>query len=121
MEARQKTAKDKKHALTCLFSHFGVSFPIKRTASCRSVEFTLANLTFAYSPIIYTTLMQGTVKSLNEKKFGFISVEGEEKDIFFHESALVGMVFGEVRIGDVVTFDTEQSDKGPRAVNVQRA
>lgn len=65
--------------------------------------------------------MQGTVKSVNEKGFGFISVEGQEKDVFFHQSALVGMEFNDVRVGDAVTFETEQSEKGPRAVNVQRA
>lgn len=66
--------------------------------------------------------MTGTIKSLvSEKHFGFIGVEGQEKDTFFHESALVGVSFGELQVGDAVTFETEDSEKGPRAVNVQRA
>ncbi|MDP2691477.1 MAG: cold shock domain-containing protein [bacterium] len=65
--------------------------------------------------------MKGTIKRITDKGFGFIAVEGEEKDLFFHSSALVGVSFDELREGDAVTFDTEDSDKGPRATNVQRA
>lgn len=65
--------------------------------------------------------MQGTIKSLTDKGFGFISQEGQEKDTFFHQSALVDVTFADLKVGDAVTFDTEQSDKGPRAANVRRA
>ncbi len=65
--------------------------------------------------------MQGIIKRLQDKGFGFIAVEGKEKDLFFHSSALVGVSFDELREGDEVTFDTEDSDKGPRATNVRRA
>ena len=64
--------------------------------------------------------MQGTIKSLTEKGFGFISQEGQDKDLFFHQTALVGVMFDELKVGDTVTFETEQSEKGPRATNVQR-
>jgi cold shock protein len=63
--------------------------------------------------------MTGTIKRLTDKGFGFISQEGEEKDLFFHSSALVDVMFDELREGDAVSFDTEDSDKGPRATNVQ--
>jgi cold shock protein len=65
--------------------------------------------------------MTGTIKRLTDKGFGFIAVEGEEKDLFFHSSALIDITFDELREGDAVTFETEDSDKGPRATNVQRA
>ena len=65
--------------------------------------------------------MTGTIKRLTDKGFGFIAVQGEEKDLFFHSSALVDVVYDELREGDAVTFETEDSDKGPRATNVQRA
>lgn len=65
--------------------------------------------------------MTGTIQRLTDKGFGFIAQEGEEKDLFFHSSALVDVTFDELREGDAVTFDTEDSDKGPRATNVQRA
>ncbi len=65
--------------------------------------------------------MTGTIKTLTDKGFGFISVENQEKEIFFHTSALVGVTYDELNVGDTVSFETEDSDKGPRAVNVQRA
>lgn len=65
--------------------------------------------------------MNGSIKRLTDKGFGFITPEGQEKDVFFHSSALVGVTFDELHVGDNVSFETEDSDKGPRAVNVQRA
>ncbi len=65
--------------------------------------------------------MTGIIKRLTDKGFGFIAPEGQSKDLFFHSSALVGVTFNELHDGDKVTFDTEESDKGPRAVNVSRA
>ena len=65
--------------------------------------------------------MNGTIKSKTDRGFGFIAPEGQDKDVFFHSSSLVDVTFDELQVGDAVTFDTEQSDKGPRAVNVKRA
>lgn len=66
--------------------------------------------------------MQGTIKTLvADKNFGFITPEEGGKDVFFHASGLVGVQFSELKSGDTVTFDTESSEKGPRAINVARA
>lgn len=65
--------------------------------------------------------MNGTIKTLMDKGFGFISREGEEKDLFFHSSALNGVMFDELKEGDRVSFEVVQGDKGPAAANVQRA
>jgi CspA family cold shock protein len=65
--------------------------------------------------------MTGTIKKVTDKGFGFISAEGMAKDLFFHASSLVNVRFEELREGDAVSFETEQSDKGMNAVNVQRA
>jgi len=65
--------------------------------------------------------MTGTIKTKNSKGFGFISVEGQEKDLFFHSNDLVGITFDELNEGDSVTFEIAQSDKGPNAKNVQKA
>ena len=65
--------------------------------------------------------MKGTIKTLKEKGFGFITAEGMGKDLFFHMNSLVGTDFNELREGDTVTFETEESPKGLSAVNVQRA
>ena len=65
--------------------------------------------------------MTGTIKTLTEKGFGFIAREGETKDLFFHSNDLNGVSFNELKVGDVVTFDVEEGQKGPAAKNVQRA
>lgn len=66
--------------------------------------------------------MTGTIKKLvSDKGFGFISAEGMEKDLFFHTNSLVGVSFDELREGDSVSFESEDSPKGKNAVNVQRA
>ncbi|MBI3305706.1 cold shock domain-containing protein [Candidatus Nomurabacteria bacterium] len=65
--------------------------------------------------------MTGTIKRLTDKGFGFITGEGLQKDLFFHSNNLVGVTFDELKEGDAVSFETEQSPKGLNAVNVQRA
>ena len=66
--------------------------------------------------------MKGTIKTiLSDKGFGFISREGETKDLFFHSKELSGVTFEELKVGDEVTFDVVDSEKGPAATNVARA
>lgn len=65
--------------------------------------------------------MNGVIKKKIDKGFGFIAVEGQEKDLFFHSKSLVGVTFDELNEGDQVSFDMEDSPKGPNAVNVKRA
>jgi len=65
--------------------------------------------------------MTGTIKTLTEKGFGFISREGEAKDLFFHSKELKGVTYDELKVGDMLTFDVAEGDKGPYATNVSRA
>ena len=65
--------------------------------------------------------MTGVIKKKTDKGFGFITVQGQDKDLFFHSKSLVGVSFDELNEGDTVSFDVEESPKGPNAVNVQRA
>ena len=65
--------------------------------------------------------MNGTIKTLTEKGFGFIAREGEEKDLFFHSKELKGVTFDELKVGDAVTFEVVESEKGPAATNVSRS
>ena len=67
--------------------------------------------------------MQGTIKKIvADKNFGFISQEGVEKDVFFHKDKLVeGLSFEDLKDGDAVTFEVEQTEKGPSAINVAKA
>lgn len=68
-----------------------------------------------------TTTMTGTIKTLTEKGFGFITREGEAKDLFFHSKDLVGITFDELKVGDTLNFEVAQGEKGPSAKNVTRA
>jgi CspA family cold shock protein len=65
--------------------------------------------------------MQGTIKTKTDRGFGFIAREGEAKDLFFHSKNLNGVTFDDLQVGDMVTFEVENGEKGPAAVNVSRA
>jgi CspA family cold shock protein len=61
----------------------------------------------------------GTIKSLTDRGFGFISIEGREKDLFFHSNELVApLTFEQLKEGDKVQFEIGQSDKGENATKV---
>ncbi len=65
--------------------------------------------------------MTGTIKTLTDRGFGFIAREGEAKDLFFHSKELQGVTFDELKVGDMLSFEIAEGDKGPSAVNVSRA
>ena len=62
--------------------------------------------------------MQGKIKTLTDKNYGFISRDGEAKDLFFHANELKDVSFSSLKAGDMVTFDVIQGEKGPAATNV---
>jgi len=62
----------------------------------------------------------GTIARLNNG-YGFITREGEDKDLFFHVNELDGVTFEELQEGDVLQFEVGEGPKGPNAVNVSRA
>lgn len=64
--------------------------------------------------------MTGTIRTLRvDKGFGFIQDQAS-KDYFFHQSAVQGERFEDLREGDRVEFDLGHGEKGPRAENVRR-
>jgi len=65
--------------------------------------------------------MQGTIKKLTDKNFGFITQEDSEKDLFFHANELIGVDFSDLREGDAVTFEVKDTPKGPAATEVKKA
>jgi len=63
-------------------------------------------------------LAEGTVKWFSEKKgFGFIEQENGQ-DLFVHFSSINTSGFKTLTDGQRVTFDVEDSDRGPVAKNV---
>ena len=65
--------------------------------------------------------MTGTIKTLTDRGFGFIARDGEAKDLFFHSKELQGVAFDDLKVGENVSFEVVDGEKGPSAVNVSRA
>ena len=65
-------------------------------------------------------MQTGTISRLTDKGFGFIKIEGAQKDLFFHSNELVGVTFDSLREGDKVQFEVGESPKGPNAVKVSK-
>ena len=62
----------------------------------------------------------GTVKWFNaDKGFGFITPEDGSKDLFVHHSAIDGDGYRSLDEGAKVTYEAQEGDKGPKAVNVR--
>ena len=65
-------------------------------------------------------MIDGIVKWFdNRKGYGFIEQE-EGPDVFVHHSGINATGFKSLNEGDSVTFDVEQGQKGPAAVNVTK-
>ena len=63
----------------------------------------------------------GTVKWFSDEKgFGFITPDDGSKDLFVHHTAILGEGFKTLAENQAVEFETQQSDKGPRAANVRK-
>ena len=64
-------------------------------------------------------MAQGTVKWFNaEKGYGFISPDDGSGDVFVHYTAISGSGYKTLEEGQRVTFEVEQSAKGPQATDV---
>lgn len=63
-------------------------------------------------------MQQGTVKWFNDRKgFGFITTS-DGSDYFVHHTSIQGDGFKTLPEGAEVQFEVEQSERGPKAVNV---
>jgi CspA family cold shock protein len=56
----------------------------------------------------------------NERGFGFITQDSGE-DVFVHHSSITGKGFKTLNEGDEVSFEVVASEKGLKALNVERA
>lgn len=62
--------------------------------------------------------MIGKIKSINEKGFGFITVEGNSRGVFFHASTCGGE-FDKMKEGDSVMIEEViKTEKGSQAEGV---
>jgi CspA family cold shock protein len=60
----------------------------------------------------------GTIKSLRDRGFGFITPSGESEDLFFHHSSVTNGGFEQMQEGQQVSFDREPD---PRDASRSRA
>jgi CspA family cold shock protein len=61
----------------------------------------------------------GTVKWFNNAKgYGFITPDGETKDVFVHHSQIAGEGYKSLNEGQKVEFEVREGQKGPEATNV---
>lgn len=59
----------------------------------------------------------GKVKFFNDQKgFGFIVPDDGGKDLFVHKSGTTSYL----KEDDIVTYDVEDTQKGPSAINVEK-
>ena len=62
----------------------------------------------------------GTVKWFSDEKgFGFITPDEGSKDLFVHHSAIEADGYRSLAEGSRVEYESEQGDKGPKAVSVR--
>ena len=65
-------------------------------------------------------MASGKVKWFDNKKgFGFIAEESGQ-DVFVNHTSILGEGYKTLNEGDAVTFEITPSDKGLKALNVQR-
>jgi len=65
-------------------------------------------------------LATGTVKWFSDRKgYGFIKQE-DGQDLFVHHSAIDMPGFKTLAEGDQVSFEVEETDRGPQARNVKK-
>lgn len=64
---------------------------------------------------------RGKVKWFNSAKgYGFVNIEGEDKDIFVHYSSIEMEGYKTLKEGEEVEFELVDGPKGPQAHKIKR-
>jgi CspA family cold shock protein len=96
-----------------------VGFALKDHFLCQSYDLKLGIITENLGKEVMA-LAEGTVKWFSEKKgYGFIE-QNDGPDIFVHYSSINTSGFKTLAEGERVSFDVEESDRGPVAKNVSK-
>lgn len=92
-------------------------------------QITLAKLQETQYPLDYLTLLShirntlmptGTVNRFNKiKGYGFIAADNYEGEIFVHFSEVEMAGYKELHIGQRISYECKETDRGPCAVNVK--
>jgi len=63
--------------------------------------------------------MKGIIKALREG-FGFVTMEGSDKDMFFHANNLVDVEFNDLQMGQTLSYELgEGRDGRQQAIDVR--
>ena len=100
--------------------HSGVDFALRDYFLCQSNDPGFGTIRENFFKMEVKALSEGTVKWFSEKKgYGFIEQE-DGQDLFVHYSSIDSSGFKTLTEGDRVSFDIEESDRGPVAKNVNK-
>ena len=99
--------------------HSRVDSALEDRFLCQSDDLKFGIITYLFGKEV-SVLAEGTVKWFSERKgFGFIEQEGD-RDIFVHYSSISMPGFKTLAEGERVSFEIEESDRGPVAKNVTK-
>lgn len=66
-------------------------------------------------------MKKGKIVSLGDRKSGFIKLVGIKDPLFFHSDFLEKVTFDELKVGDKMACDVQETKNGPYALAVHRA
>jgi cold shock protein len=74
-----------------------------------------------YDRKVHDGMPTGTVKWFNDEKgYGFITPDEGGRDLFVHHTGINGQGFRTLQENAKVSYEQEEGDKGPKAVNVDK-
>lgn len=66
-------------------------------------------------------MKQGKITELGDRNSGFLKLVGIKEPLFFHADFLEKVSFTELKVGDKMAFDVQETKNGPYALAVHRA